>query len=1016
MKSKPKNSLAVILGAGAPETGGEPTLSLNLNGDSVLSWLIKKFEPKAKVTTVLGYQSEAIASQFHDVDFIVNAGWKTSGSVGSLFSVDLSNIEDLIVCYGDILIRDNLVEQLLDTEAHVLVACDGEAFTSNGKSDCVLKWNTESLIYCGEAVVRLGRDLPINSATGEFIGLVRFNKEAIKIIRDLQANSYNECKSMFLSELVEFIRLQGVPISRIDATGEWAEIAGEETLAEFVLGTKAETLSRMKGLLKKSEILEQVSFTIGEWESSKDDVIRKIRKELHGSVLAVRSSARSEDGFDSSNAGAYESKLNVGMGSELEAAINSVIRSYGNASSKDQVLVQPMLQSIAMSGVVFTRTLETSSPWYVVNYETNGSTEGVTSGTSKTAKTYFHFRHKKQDLITDYKMRRLIDAIIEIEECIFYDKLDIEFAITSDGTVYIFQIRPIAVQNSDQNWIDTDFIRSVGEAEKSWNDKFVSNRQIVGKNTMYGVMPDWNPAEIIGVNPNKLADTLYKMVITDHVWARQRAEFGYRDVRPSNLLVNFCGKPYVDVRASFNSFLPASLNEELASRLVDFYVETLKVSPELHDKVEFSIVPTCFGPNFVVWRKQFLKDDKFTENEIFQLEESLKLITNDAIRSSERNDDDLALFTEECNNLIKKNDSSSNFLAQAQMLLNFCETKGTLFFAHQARNAFVAMTLLKEAVLAGVISETSQVEFLQTIRTVSHELNQDAKSVRHGTLSWLDFVSKYGHLRPGTYDIESLAYKDDPESFLRPLTSISEVDDCSIGMPKSWNKEKSKLFSYLNNIGIEGAPDSLENYLRSSIEGREKSKFEFSRCLSSALDFLVLWGEKNGLSRSELSNMSIGEIMSMSEIVDSSVQVTIQQNLKVNKKSRDLMRRCELPPLITSIDDITSFTLRAGTPNFIGSRVIRAKCVLLNLENSSNNLSGSIIVIEQADPGFDWLFSRGIIGLITLYGGTNSHMAIRAAEFGITAAIGVGASLYSMIKSSESIELDPINKQVKKLS
>ena len=1006
----------VILGAGEPSEGAEPTLTRNVNGDSVLNWLIKKFAKKAKIVTVLGYQFDAIAEGFDDLEFIFNHNWKTSGSVGSLFCVDLSKVEDLIVCYGDILIREKIVEHIFTTDEPVLVAYDSGIASSGGRINHSPKPNPEILIHHGDTAVRLGRDLPVNSATGEFIGLVRFNKEAVKIIRNLQANSYDRCKSLFLSELIELIRLESIPISVFDAAGEWVEVSGENSLAEFVLGTKAETLARMKSILKKSSILDQIAFTLDRWRRCKDQVISEINNNLQGSLLVVRSSARSEDGFDASNAGAYESKLNVERGSQLEVAINSVFASYGNTSSVDQVLIQPMLQSVVMSGVIFTRTLETFSPWYVVNYETDGTTDGVTSGTSQSSKTFFHFRYANHDLIKDAKMRALIEAVIEIEECISYDRLDIEFAITSDGTVYILQIRPIAVKEPAQDCTDADFIEVISEAKKTWSKKLTPNRHVVGNHTVYGVMPDWNPAEIIGVNPNKLAHTLYKMLVTDHVWARQRAEFGYRDVRPSHLLVNFCGKPYVDVRASLNSFVPASLNEKLASRLVDFYLEALTEQPENHDKLEFAILPTCLGPNFSEWRNRLLKGNRFNEKEISQIEQSLRLITNTALRRSERNDDDLLMFTKECDALINQYDRTGNFLAQAQMFLNFCATRGTLFFAHQARNAFVAITFLKEGVSAGILSEAAVEEFLKTIRTVSHELSLDAASVRHETFTWDAFVAKYGHLRPGTYDILSLAYKDDPESFLRPIISIGQAEDYTENASNFWSKEKGKFFSYLNDIGIEGNPISLENYIRSSIQGREKSKFEFSRCLSAAIDLLVMWGEINGFSRSDLSNMSIGDILSMSEEICRSSKDLVRQNLELNQKERDLMLRCELPPLLTSVDDIMSFTLMTGTPNFIGSKTIRAKRVLLGLDSPGLDLSGSIVVIEQADPGFDWIFSKDIAGLITLYGGANSHMAIRSAEFGISAAIGVGTNLYNRIKTSETIELDPLNKQIKTLS
>ena len=65
-----------------------------------------------------------------------------------------------------------------------------------------------------------------------------------------------------------------------------------------------------------------------------------------------------------------------------------------------------------------------------------------------------------------------------------------------------------------------------------------------------------------------------------------------------------------------------------------------------------------------------------------------------------------------------------------------------------------------------------------------------------------------------------------------------------------------------------------------------------------------------------------------------------------------------------------------------------------------------IIVIESADPGYDWIFSHDIKGLITKYGGANSHMAIRCAEFNIPAAIGSGNRLYDTILKAHSIEID----------
>ena len=69
-------------------------------------------------------------------------------------------------------------------------------------------------------------------------------------------------------------------------------------------------------------------------------------------------------------------------------------------------------------------------------------------------------------------------------------------------------------------------------------------------------------------------------------------------------------------------------------------------------------------------------------------------------------------------------------------------------------------------------------------------------------------------------------------------------------------------------------------------------------------------------------------------------------------------------------------------------------------------------MIENADPGFDWIFTKNPAGLITKYGGMASHMAIRCAELNLPAAIGCGDILFENLKSSSKISLDCKNKDI----
>ena len=133
--------------------------------------------------------------------------------------------------------------------------------------------------------------------------------------------------------------------------------------------------------------------------------------------------------------------------------------------------------------------------------------------------------------------------------------------------------------------------------------KFIDKHQIrspklVGKTTVYGVMPDWNPAEIIGINPHPLAFDLYKEIITDKIWPLSRAKMGYRKVNHHPGLYSFSGKPYVDVRMSFNTLTPHTISDKTADKLLDFYIDKLIKSPHFHDKVEFDICITSYDFSF----------------------------------------------------------------------------------------------------------------------------------------------------------------------------------------------------------------------------------------------------------------------------------------------------------------------------------------------------------------------------------------------------------------------------------
>jgi len=131
----------------------------------------------------------------------------------------------------------------------------------------------------------------------------------------------------------------------------------------------------------------------------------------------------------------------------------------------------------------------------------------------------------------------------------------------------------------------------------------------------------------------------------------------------------------------------------------------------------------------------------------------------------------------------------------------------------------------------------------------------------------------------------------------------------------------------------------------------------------------------------------------------------LKKEIFFNKKEYLLNKNINLPDVITSGKDLFTQYINDPKINFISNKIISSKILDFKDLNLSTNLDG-IVCIENADPGYDFLFSKNIKGLITKYGGQNSHMAIRCAELNLPALIGVGEKTYNKILENKYIKID----------
>ena len=763
--------------------------------------------------------------------------------------------------------------------------------------------------------------------------------------------------------------------------------------------TKAETLKKLSFYFNVPKL---IYFEKNHFEKDPSKIISKI-KNLRKDII-IRSSAKDEDGKKISNAGKYESIISQKGNRNLIKKIKTVSLKLKN--NKDQIIIQNFIKNPDFAGVIFTSDKNSNSPYITIDYDRSGKSNLITSGSKNITQKKIIINKITNNSYSGI-FSNLLKITYQLEKIFNNERLDIEFCIKG-SKVFILQCRSLSGSKKKINPVmKKKLISSNINLKKKLNKLLLKKPNLSGRTSIFSNMADWNPAEMIGHKPDNLSISLYMHLITDNVWREQRDLYGYKNVEPYKLMFSFLGAPYIDVRVDLNSFLPKNLPKNISEKIINNSLNKLKKNPNFHDKIEFNIIETCY--NFSILRQNY----KYLNNKEFKIYiNKLKELTKDIYsKKKDFKGNELKKIKNFKKELNKIQNSNLSYIEKIYFITQITKKFGTLPFAGIARLAFICKSILDSFVKKKLIKENEIDEFYKCINSIGKNIKNDHIKYKEKKISKKQFLNLYGHIRPSTYDICSKNYAENFKKYFSNQRFKDKIKKTNLLSLLKFNNHKSIDYLLKKNLNIN--INNFLNFSKKAIELREEFKNEFSKGINCIFENIISLGKEMKIDRKDMRFIKFETLVnSYSTLNSKKLKEIFKKEINENKSQKKLLDLIKLPDVIRKEQDIDFYYDLSVSENYITNQNIISEIVNFKNEINFHNFNNKIILIESADPGYDFIFSYEINGLITKYGGSNSHMAIRCLELNIPAIIGVGEKLYEKISKSKNISIDCFKKKI----
>ena len=227
---------AIILAAGKgerlmPLTSDKPKSLLELkNGITLLeSQLINIYKSGIKkVIVVTGYQTEKIESKVEfysdkyniDIKIIYNPFFDISNNLISLWQARHEMASDFIIINGDDIFKESVLSGLIKYDKNEIITM---VIDRKKKYDL----DDMKLIIKNEKILRVSKNIPLDEANGESIGMIRVTGKARSIVVSTMEKMVRNKKYMdvFYLEMIQKLINKGISVGSYEISAkDWAEI------------------------------------------------------------------------------------------------------------------------------------------------------------------------------------------------------------------------------------------------------------------------------------------------------------------------------------------------------------------------------------------------------------------------------------------------------------------------------------------------------------------------------------------------------------------------------------------------------------------------------------------------------------------------------------------------------------------------------------------------------------------------------------------------------------------------